>query len=39
MGPKQKKEVASGVVNWYEHVPKEMLDKADNPNFHLHHIN
>jgi len=25
--------------NFYEHMPKDMLDKADNPNFSKHHIN
>lgn len=26
------------IVNWYERIPKEMLDHADNPNFHIHHL-
>ena len=26
------------IVNWYEKIPKEMLDDADNPNFHIHHL-
>jgi len=27
------------IVNFYEHIPKQFLDKPDNPNFHLHKIN
>lgn len=34
-----KKEIASGVQNFYELMPKEMLDKAVNPNYHLHKLN
>ena len=26
------------IVNWYERIPKEMLDHADNPNFHIHRL-
>ena len=26
------------IVNWYEKIPKEMLDDAENPNFHIHHL-
>jgi len=26
------------IQNWYEKIPKEMLDKAENPNEHLHHL-
>ncbi len=26
------------IVNWYDKIPKEMLDDADNPNFHIHHL-
>lgn len=29
---------ASKVINFYEKMPKEMLDNAVNPNFDLHHI-
>ena len=29
---------ASKVINFYEKIPKEMLDNAVNPNFDLHHI-
>jgi len=27
-----------GVVNWYEKIPKDMLDEPENPNFDKHHI-
>ena len=27
------------IINWYEKMPSEMLDKTENPNFNLHHIN
>jgi ABC-type lipoprotein export system ATPase subunit len=31
------KKIETGkIVNMYEHIPKEFLDKVDNPNFHLH---
>ena len=26
------------IVNWYDKIPKDMLDDADNPNFHIHHL-
>jgi hypothetical protein len=26
----------SKIINWYERIPKELLDNAPNPNFHLH---
>jgi hypothetical protein len=29
---------SGGVVNWYEKIPKEMLDTPENPNFDIHHI-
>lgn len=44
MPRKRKVEIAEAaappphIVNWYERIPKEMLDHADNPNFHLHHL-
>ncbi len=47
MPPKKKKdkepELLAGmeggrVANMYEKIPKEFLDKAENPNFHLHHL-
>jgi len=40
MPPKKKKEqqepVSTEIINWYKHIPKDMLDEADNPNFNLH---
>jgi Poxvirus A32 protein len=41
--PPRKKKVedelpTGGVINWYEKMPKEMLDKAENPNKHIHGI-
>lgn len=43
MPPKKKREepkadIGGGVVNFYDKLPKEFLDKVDNPNFHLHKI-
>lgn len=40
MPPKKKKDIVSGgeIVNWYERIPREMLDDAENPNFHIHHL-
>ena len=40
MPPKKKKEIIDGgkIVNMYEKLPKEFLDKVDNPNFELHHL-
>jgi len=38
---KQKKEEPpedGRIVNMYERIPKEFLDKTDNPNFHLHKL-
>jgi len=29
----------SQIINFYEKIPKEMLDKAENPNKHLHNLN
>jgi hypothetical protein len=26
------------IINWYEKIPKEMLDNTENPNYHLHHL-
>jgi hypothetical protein len=37
MGPK-KKEAPAEIINWYEKIPKEMLDSAENPNLHIHHL-
>lgn len=37
MGPK--KNLNGGkIINMYEKIPKELLDKVDNPNFHLHNL-
>ena len=43
--PRKKKEETknnnappSHIINWYEKIPKEMLDDAENPNFHIHHL-
>jgi len=40
MPPKRKdKDIEGGkIVNMYERMPKEFLDKVDNPNFHLHNF-
>ena len=43
MPPKKSKkqeeeEAPAEIVNWYERVPKEMLDNAENPNFNIHHL-
>ena len=39
MPPKKSKKTeeppqSAEIVNWYEKIPKEMLDTAENPNFH-----
>jgi len=37
MPPKRKpKEVASGMINFYDKLPKELIPKVDNPNERLH---
>ena len=40
MPPRKKKdaEPPAEIVNWYEKIPKEMLDSAENPNFNIHHL-
>jgi hypothetical protein len=40
MPPRKKKEAEppAEIVNWYEKIPKEMLDNAENPNFNIHHL-
>jgi hypothetical protein len=44
MPPKKKKsdnppDIDGGkIVNMYEKIPKEFLDKVDNPNYHLHNL-
>jgi hypothetical protein len=39
MPPKKKKEEPKAeIINWYEKIPKDMLDSAENPNFNIHHL-
>lgn len=38
MPSKKDKEASGKIVNMYERIPKEFLDKVDNPNFHLHNL-
>jgi len=40
MPPKKDKKMPIGgkIVNFYEHIPKEFLDTADNPNFENHKL-
>jgi hypothetical protein len=38
MPPKKRTENNEGIVNMYERIPKEYLDKVENPNFHLHRL-
>jgi len=38
MGPKKIKEAPAEIINWYEKIPKDMLDNAENPNLHIHHL-
>jgi len=40
MPPRKKKEAEAPaeIVNWYEKIPKEMLDNAENPNLNIHHL-
>ena len=33
-----KNEPSTKIVNYYEKIPKELLDNVPNPNLHLHHI-
>ena len=42
--PRKKKEddittPSNKIINFYEHIPKDMLNKSENPNYHLHQIN
>jgi hypothetical protein len=30
------KKIDEGIINYYEKIPKNLLDNAENPNFHLH---
>ena len=39
MPPKKKKQEPTGqIINMYTKIPKEFLDKVENPNFHLHKL-
>ena len=40
MPPKKKDDTKpnSSIINMYEKIPKHLLDKVDNPNFHLHNL-
>lgn len=43
MPPRKKKEAelvpkGNEVINYYEHIPKDLLDEAENPNIHLHNL-
>lgn len=38
MPPKKAKAESAEIVNWYERMPKDLLDKAENPNLHLHDL-
>jgi len=40
MPPKKKNgDVPTGLIeNLYEKIPKELLDKVENPNFHIHNL-
>jgi beta-glucosidase/6-phospho-beta-glucosidase/beta-galactosidase len=35
---KKEEEISNKIVNWYEKIPDELLDKTSNPNYHLHHL-
>jgi hypothetical protein len=37
--PPKKKDIPTGIIeNLYEKIPKELLDKVDNPNFNIHKL-
>ena len=38
MPPKKQEPKKAEVINFYKHIPKEMLDEPENPNFHLHNL-
>lgn len=38
MPRKKKEEPKAEIINWYEKIPKDMLDNAENPNFNIHHL-
>jgi len=35
---KKEEEITNKIINWYEKIPEELLDKTPNPNYHLHHL-
>ena len=35
---KKQEEPKAEIINWYEKIPKEMLDSAENPNVHIHNL-
>lgn len=36
--PEQSTPAKAEIINWYEKIPREMLDEAENPNYHLHNL-
>ena len=38
MPPKKVKKVVAKIKNLYEVIPKDLVDKADNPNFNIHNL-
>lgn len=38
MPPKKADNTSGKIINMYEKIPKHLLNKADNPNYHLHHL-
>ena len=38
MPPKKTSQSKGGMINFYEKIPKDLLDKVDNPNENLHQI-
>lgn len=38
MKPKKNSQQSGNIINMYEHMPKEFLDKVDNPNYDLHKL-
>lgn len=39
MPPKKKNDIPTGLIeNMYEKIPKELLDKVENPNFNIHQL-
>jgi hypothetical protein len=33
------KKISNKIINMYEHIPKYLLNKPNNPNYNLHHLN